>query len=142
MVLRVLFLHLLPLKERALEHNPEHILTSLQQRRDIRAVLDEHVVGAEDLGPIEDDGGIRVEALEHKHLLLAGRGARGGEHIAVGPVCLADPLARELVLVEERVRDHVVVQQVEVHIGGELGDGEELARVDTLELPIGAEGGD
>lgn len=138
----MLLLHLLALEKRTLKHNLQHIISTLEQLGDIGAVLDEHVIGAQDLSPIEGDGRIRVQALEHEHLLLAGRGQGRREHITVDPVLLADPLARKLVLVEERVRDQVVVQQVEVHIGRELGDGEEVALVGALEQPAGAEGGD
>lgn len=123
----------------AIEGNLElvRLAVGLQLPRDIDPLGDEHVVRLKNDVAIEAHGGEGVETLKGQDGLRRGRAMGGAEGSAVGPGALADPLDVELVLADEGVGDDLVVDEVEVNVGGELGDGEVggLRVVDLLELP-------
>lgn len=110
---------------------------TLELPRDIHSFGDKHIVRLEDNVTVKPDGSKGIQPLKGQHGLGPLRDMRGGKDGAVGPRALADPLHVELILADERVGNDLVVDKVEVDVGGELGDGEVggLRVVHLLEVP-------
>ena len=146
LVIRVLLNQLPPPQVRTIKVNDKLVIL-LQKRGNINTLRNEHVIRLQDSGAVELDSRKCVQAVKGQDSLLASilnrnAGSLEFEGGLVSPLGLADPLDVELVLADERVGDQTMVEEVEVDIGRELGDGEELAvfLVGLSELPVLVDG--
>ncbi len=136
----------LPASEKgAVKSNDQLVVFAVVQHvRDIYALGDKHVVGFQDRFSIENDSGKSVEAFKGQDCLrtAAHLGTRKGGSIR--PDGFTDPLDIVFILADKGILDDVVVHQVEMNIGRELGDWEILGvlGVGLFELPVRVDGND
>lgn len=124
---------------RAVKRNFKLIIgVGLQLARDIDSLRDKHVFRLENNFAVELHCRKGIQAIKSEDSLGAlghvGGRSKGG---TVRPHGLADPLNLELIFPNEGVGDEFVVEEVEMHVCRELGDGEVLGGffVDLLEVP-------
>ena len=122
-VVRV-FLNQLPASEiGTVEGDDKFVLGFLpQDRGHVHPLGDEHVFCLEDSFAIEDDRGEGIEAVKGQDGFGSIGNSWGGKLGFIDPYFLADPLNVELVLADVRVWDDLVMEEVEVNVGRELGD--------------------
>ena len=143
--IRPLLARLLPARQRTLKQYDQLVLALLQDRGDVNPGRGEHIIRPQDLDAVQRGGGVRVEALKHQvRVSFVRGGGRLGKDDGVDPVLLAHPLNLCLVLVQERVRDHVVCEEVDKDLARHRGDRAELGdRIRcALEEPVLVEGCD
>lgn len=144
LVVRVL-LHLLPAPQiRTLKGNDQLVLAGLDRAGHIHSLRGEHVVRHQHCLPIEHHGSKGIQSIKRQHGLASLVDLATGESRAVDPGLLPDPLHVELILAHVGVWDELVVQEIQMDVGGELGHGEELGRgiVGLLEVPVLVDGDD
>jgi hypothetical protein len=139
LVVRVLLNELPSLQIGTVKRNDQLILAVLfQSVCHLHSLGDEHVVRFENCLAVENNSSERVEAIKGQDRLCAIVHLRAGKRCLVDPDTLADPLDVKLILADEGVGDEFVVEQIQVDVGGELGDGEVrvVLFVGLFELPI------
>lgn len=138
-MLRIFIDSLPALQVGAVKGNDQFVIATLGEvAGDINTLRDKHAIGFEYHLAVQSDDGKRIEAFKSQYSFGTRTDFWTGKSCLVSPLRLADPLNVVFVLADEGIRNQVVVHEIQVNIGRELGHGAVLIAglVRLLELPV------